>query len=93
MNISRFDTYNSLIFYIEATISINTFADYSKFYLTGTYWYLGEKKPYSAKRELPTLDKQEILKIQNIINANNNLAMGFTIKNKKKKLNTISGFL
>jgi len=82
-NISLFDIYTSLTFYSEALKSLNTVADYSKFYKTGTYWYLGEDINYSSKNEIPVLNGRIAFKTQREINENNNLALGFTIKNRE----------
>jgi hypothetical protein len=85
-DISFFQVYKSTVFYNEATKVINTYTDYSEFYKRRCYWYLGEKKQYSGKKEIPSLDKQEISKIQEFVNNNDKLAMGFTIRNKEKEI-------
>ena len=85
-NLSLFDTYNSLTIYNEATKSVNSFSDYSEFYQTGTYWYLGLKRNYSSKGDIANLDKAEISLIQKFIPNNNELGMGFTLKYKEKEL-------
>ena len=85
-NISLFSIYTSLTFYSEALKSFNTIADYSKFYKTGTYWYLGENMSYSGKSEIPILNSIVADKVHKEIIEKNNLAVGFTIKNKEKEI-------
>jgi len=83
--ISEFSKYNSSTVYNEISKTIRTNIDYSKFYLTSKYWYTGTMRPYSYKKEIPNLDKQEISVVQKYIANNNRLALGFTIKNKEKE--------
>jgi hypothetical protein len=82
-NVSLFSVYNSLTFYNEVSKTTNTYADYSKFYQTGSYWYLGSKRDYESKGDIPNIDKQEISKITNFIKNNDNLGFGITIRNKQ----------
>ena len=84
--ISEFSIYNSSTVYNETTTSVKTNTDYSKFYLTGKYWYTGSKRPFSSKTEIPNLDKQEISAVQKFIKNNNQLGLGLTIRNKEKEL-------
>lgn len=84
--ISEFSIYNSLTVYNEISRSVNTNIDYSKFYLTGKYWYTGTKRTYSYKSEIPNLDKQEISAVQKFITNNNELGLGFTIRNRDKEI-------
>lgn len=83
--ISEFSIYNSSTVYSEIGKSVNTNTEYSKFYLTGKYWYTGSKRSYNSKSEISNLDKQEISTVQKYIANNNNLGLGFTIKNKDKE--------
>lgn len=83
--LSEFSIYNSLSLYDETSKSISTTTEYSKFYSTGKYWYTGSKRSYSTKSEIPNLDKQEITTVKKYITNNDNLAVGFTIKNKEQE--------
>lgn len=84
-DISIFSTYNSLTLYNQLTNSINIYSDYNEFYLLGKYWYLGEKVSYSSKSEIPKINENEVSLIQKYIKDNNNLSMGFTIRNKNNE--------
>lgn len=85
-NISLFSMYNSITLYNEVTNSTTTNADYSKFYLTGTYWNLGSTYQYDTKNELLSYDKTAIALVQKFISVNNNLGVGFTIRNGTKEI-------
>jgi hypothetical protein len=83
-NVSLFSLYNSITFYNEVTKTTNSYADYSKFYRTGSYWYLGSKRSYQTQKEIPDIDKQEIAEVSKFIMNNDNLGFGITLKNKEK---------
>lgn len=81
-NISKFSRFNSVTFYNEISKTINTNMDYSEIWLTGNYWYLGQKRKYFSAKEIPNLDKLETEYVQKYIANNNNLGLGFTLKDK-----------
>jgi hypothetical protein len=85
-NLSLFSMYNTTSFYNETTNKITTTADYSKFYLTGNYWYLGSKRDCDSKDAIPNVDRAEIVSVQQFIQGNNNLGLGFTIRDKQKEI-------
>jgi hypothetical protein len=85
-NVSLFSLYNSITFYNEVTKTINSYTDYSKFYQTGSYWYLGSKRDYESKKDFPNLDKQEIAEVSKFVKNNDNLGFGITIKNKENNI-------
>lgn len=85
-NVSLFSSYNSKTLYNEITNTITTQSDYYKFFLIGNYWYPGSKRDLPSKKSLPNVDKLEIAAVQKFVAENNNLALGFTIRNLGKEI-------
>jgi hypothetical protein len=85
-NLSFFQTYNSYSILNEATNTISMNSYYNEFFLGGKYWYLGSKREYGSKSEIPTLDMLECREVKNFIQNNDQLGMGITIKNQDKEI-------
>ena len=83
--ISEFEIYNSNTFFNEVFKTIQTNMGYSKYYLTGSYWYTGTERPNGTPSEISAVDKQIIRIVQNFIPKNNKLGLGFTIRNKDQE--------
>jgi len=85
-NISFFNTSESFSHYSELLKSINTYTITNKSWSSSVYWYIGENIPYSSKSEIPVLNNRVVNKALKEINEKNNLAIGFTIKDKDKEI-------
>ncbi len=85
-NISFLNTIESFSHYSELLKSINTYTITNKSWSSSVYWYIGEDISYSSKSEIPMLNNRVVNKALKEINEKNNLAIGFTIKDKDKEI-------
>jgi hypothetical protein len=85
-HLSEFSVFRSSTIFSENPSTIHSNTAYAKFYITGNYWYTGSTRQYSSKKDIPNLDKQEISTVQKFIKNNNQLGLGFTIRDKNKEL-------
>lgn len=84
-DINFFSVYNSSTIYNEALRTINSITDYSRFFYSGAYWDLSSSAQADSKKSVPNLDRAQITEVQKFILKNNELGMGFTLKNKGKE--------
>jgi len=84
-DINFFSVYNSSTIYNEALRTINSITDYSRFFYSGAYWDLSSISKADSKKSVPNLDRAQITEVQKFILKNNELGMGFTLKNKGKE--------
>jgi len=85
-NISFLNTYESFSHYSELFKSINTYTITDKRWSSSVYWYIGEDISYSSKGEIPIINNRVVNKALKEVNEKNNLAIGFTIKDKDKEI-------